>query len=203
MRGIPRSHGGARRSWRSCASFAIVLGACSSAATPAPSAAPPASSGPTAAATSAAPATASPAAPVTLNTIWMKQAAYSDDDVKAMIKAFTDANPNITVNTEFVAYEALHDKIVTAQVSGDGQYDTVLMDMPWPADSPTPRSSRTSPTRSRRTSRAASSTAPGPPPATRASTGACPGSMTRSSSSTTRRCSPTRASRAFPRPGTR
>ena len=30
---------------------------------------------------SAAPGSAVPAAPVTLNTIWMKQAAYSDDDV--------------------------------------------------------------------------------------------------------------------------
>ena len=134
MRGIPRSHGGARRSLALLASFVIVLGACSSAATPAPTAAPPASSGPTAAATSAAPATASSAAPVTLNTIWMKQAAYSDDDVKAMLKAFTDANPTITVNSEFVQYEALHDKIVTAQVGGNGQYDTVLMDTPWPAE---------------------------------------------------------------------
>jgi multiple sugar transport system substrate-binding protein len=51
-----------------------------------------------------------------------------------MIKAFTDANPTITVNAEFVQYEALHDKIVTAQVSGSGQYDTVLMDTPWPAE---------------------------------------------------------------------
>ena len=52
---------------------------------------------------------------VTLNTIWMKQAAYSDDEVKAMIKAFEDANPNIKVKYEFVQYESLHDKIITAQ----------------------------------------------------------------------------------------
>ncbi|MDQ2934882.1 MAG: extracellular solute-binding protein [Chloroflexota bacterium] len=71
---------------------------------------------------------------VTLNTIWMKQAAYSDNEVKAMVKAFTDANPNIKVTTEFVQYESLHDKIVTAQVTGNGQYDTVLMDTPWPAE---------------------------------------------------------------------
>jgi multiple sugar transport system substrate-binding protein len=83
---------------------------------------------------SAAPGSAVPAAPVTLNTIWMKQAAYSDQDVMAMIQAFEAANPGITVNAEFVPYEALHDKIVTAQISGSGQYDTVLMDTPWPAE---------------------------------------------------------------------
>ena len=71
---------------------------------------------------------------VTLNTIWMKQAAYSDDEVKAMITAFEDKNPNIKVNAEFVAYESLHDKIITAQSTGGGQYDTVLMDTPWPAE---------------------------------------------------------------------
>jgi multiple sugar transport system substrate-binding protein len=71
---------------------------------------------------------------VTLRTIWMKQAAYSDDEVKAMIKAFEDKNPNIKVNAEFVAYESLHDKIITAQSTGGGLYDTVLMDTPWPAE---------------------------------------------------------------------
>jgi multiple sugar transport system substrate-binding protein len=71
---------------------------------------------------------------VRLNTIWMKQAAYSDDEVKGMIAAFEAANPNIKVNAEFVQYESLHDKIVTAQSTGNGQYDTVLMDTPWPAE---------------------------------------------------------------------
>ena len=71
---------------------------------------------------------------VTLNTIWMKQAAYSDDEVKAMIAAFEAANPTIKVKAEFVQYESLHDKIVTAQSTGNGQYDTVLMDTPWPAE---------------------------------------------------------------------
>jgi multiple sugar transport system substrate-binding protein len=132
MRGSPRSQTGAGRSLALLAGIAIGLAACSSSTTPSPSAAATSAAPATAAATSAAPPTA--AAPVTLNTIWMKQAAYSDDDVKAMIKAFTDANPNITVNAEFVQYEALHDKIVTAQISGSGQYDTVLMDTPWPAE---------------------------------------------------------------------
>jgi multiple sugar transport system substrate-binding protein len=78
--------------------------------------------------------TTSSGGPVTLKTIWMKQAGYSETEIQAMTDAFTAANPNITVDLEFVQYEALHDKIVTGQVSGEGQYDTVLMDTPWPAE---------------------------------------------------------------------
>jgi multiple sugar transport system substrate-binding protein len=78
---------------------------------------------------------ASPSAgPVTLRALFMKQAAYSEADVKAMTDAFTAANPGITVSTDFVGYEALHDKIVTDQVGGSGLYDVVLMDTPWPAE---------------------------------------------------------------------
>ncbi len=78
---------------------------------------------------------ASPSAgPVTLNALFMKQAAYSEDNVTEMTKAFEDANPNVTVNLEFVAYDALHDKIVTDQVGGAGSYDTVLLDAIWPAE---------------------------------------------------------------------
>ncbi len=72
--------------------------------------------------------------PVTLNALFMKQAAYSEDNVKEMAAAFTAANPNVTVNLEFVAYDALHDKIVTSQAGGAGTYDTVLMDAIWPAE---------------------------------------------------------------------
>ncbi|HEX7431811.1 MAG TPA: extracellular solute-binding protein [Candidatus Limnocylindrales bacterium] len=72
--------------------------------------------------------------PVTLHALFMKQAGYSDADVKAMTNDFMAAHPNIKVETEFVAYEALHDKIVTDQVGGSGQYDVVLMDAIWPAE---------------------------------------------------------------------
>jgi multiple sugar transport system substrate-binding protein len=72
--------------------------------------------------------------PVTLNALFMKQAAYSEDNVKDMTAAFAAANPNITVNLEFVAYDALHDKIVTDQAGGAGTYDTVLLDAIWPAE---------------------------------------------------------------------
>jgi multiple sugar transport system substrate-binding protein len=71
---------------------------------------------------------------VTLHGLFMKQAAYSDEEVKAMSDAFTAANPKITIELEFVSYEALHDKIVTDQVGGSGTYDTVLVDAIWPAE---------------------------------------------------------------------
>jgi multiple sugar transport system substrate-binding protein len=72
------------------------------------------------------------AAPVTLNALFMQQAAYSNQDVQGMTSKFTKANPTITVNPTFVAYEALHDKIVTAAPAGT--YDVVLIDVIWPPE---------------------------------------------------------------------
>jgi len=68
-----------------------------------------------------------------LNALFMAQAAYSEADVRAMTEAFTKANPDVTVNLEFVPYEGLHDKTVLAQGSGGG-YDVVLFDVIWPAE---------------------------------------------------------------------
>lgn len=72
-------------------------------------------------------------AETTLNALFMAQAAYSEDNVRAMTDAFTKANPDIKVNIEFVPYEGLHDKTVLAQGSGSG-YDVVLFDVIWPAE---------------------------------------------------------------------
>jgi multiple sugar transport system substrate-binding protein len=74
------------------------------------------------------------AGPVTLNALFMKQAAYSEENVTEMAKAFETTNPNVKVNLEFVAYDALHDKIVTDQAGGAGTYDAVLLDAIWPAE---------------------------------------------------------------------
>ncbi len=71
---------------------------------------------------------------VTLHVLLMKQAAYSDTDVAAMTAEFNKSHPDITVEREFVAYDALHDKIVTAQAGGGGVYDVILVDTPWPAE---------------------------------------------------------------------
>lgn len=64
--------------------------------------------------------------------LFMKQAGYSEDDITKMTAAFAAANPDITVKPEFVAYEALHDKIVAAGPAGT--YDVVLIDVIWPAE---------------------------------------------------------------------
>src|SRR5262245_48545575 len=74
------------------------------------------------------------AADVSLNALFMKQAAYSEDDIRAMTSDFEKANPGIKVNLEFVPYEALHDKIVAAQGAGGSGYDVVLYDVIWPAE---------------------------------------------------------------------
>lgn len=71
---------------------------------------------------------------VTLQFLTMKQAAYSDTDVNNMITAFKNENPNIDVVVTFVPYESLHDKIVTDQASGAGQFDVVLIDGIWPGE---------------------------------------------------------------------
>jgi multiple sugar transport system substrate-binding protein len=67
-----------------------------------------------------------------VNALFMKQAAYSEDDVKAMIASFTAAYPKIKVTPTFVAYEALQPKIVAAAPAGT--YDVVLIDVIWPAE---------------------------------------------------------------------
>lgn len=72
-------------------------------------------------------------AATTLRALFMAQAAYSEADVRAMTEAFTKANPDVTVELEFVPYEGLHDKTVLAQGSGGG-YDVVLFDVIWPAE---------------------------------------------------------------------
>lgn len=68
----------------------------------------------------------------TINALFMKQAGYSEDDIKAMTASFQQANPKIKVKPTFVAYEALHDKIVAAAPAGT--YDVVLIDVIWPPE---------------------------------------------------------------------
>jgi len=76
----------------------------------------------------------SAAAATSLNALFMTQAAYSENDIRAMTAAFEKAHPDINVNLEFVPYEALHDKIVAARGAGGNGYDVVLFDAIWPAE---------------------------------------------------------------------
>src|ERR1700757_3074875 len=85
-----------------------------------------------AASTSSAAPAATSSGPVTLNNLFQQQAGYSASDLAGMTKAFEQAHPNIKVNNTLVAYEALHDKIVSAGPAG--AYDVVLGDVIWPAE---------------------------------------------------------------------
>lgn len=69
-----------------------------------------------------------------ISALFMTQAAYSENDIRAMTADFTKLHPDIDVNLEFVPYEALHDKIVAARGAGGKGYDVVLFDAIWPAE---------------------------------------------------------------------
>ncbi|MFD8381787.1 extracellular solute-binding protein [Streptomyces sp. NPDC059679] len=68
----------------------------------------------------------------TLHPLFIQQAGYSADNVRAMTAAFEKAHPDINVVPTFVTYEALHDKIVTAAAAGT--YDVVVIDCIWPSE---------------------------------------------------------------------
>ncbi|HEU4349016.1 MAG TPA: substrate-binding domain-containing protein [Actinoplanes sp.] len=68
----------------------------------------------------------------TVKTLFMKQAGYSEDDIRAMTHDFHAKYPKINVEPSFVAYEALHDKIVAAAPAST--FDVVLIDVIWPAE---------------------------------------------------------------------
>ena len=71
---------------------------------------------------------------VVLKALFMQQAAYSDADVRSMTADFEKAHPGVKIDLEFVAYEALHDKIVASEGSSGSGYDVVLFDDMWPAE---------------------------------------------------------------------
>ena len=69
-----------------------------------------------------------------INALFMTQAAYSENDIRAMTSDFEKQHPDVKVNLEFVPYEALHDKIVAARGAGGNGYDVVLFEAIWPAE---------------------------------------------------------------------
>lgn len=71
---------------------------------------------------------------VTLRALFMAQAGYQQSDIEAITDEYEAQHPDVNIELDFVAYEALHDKIVTAATSGAGTYDVVLMDCIWPAE---------------------------------------------------------------------
>ncbi len=69
--------------------------------------------------------------PITLNMISMAQAGMTTDEMNAVIAEFTALHPNITVVPEYVAYDALHDKIATGMAAGKSPFDIMLVDDIW------------------------------------------------------------------------
>lgn len=69
-----------------------------------------------------------------LRALFMQQAGYQQSDIEAITQEFEAQNPDVDIQLDFVAYEALHDKIITSAASGAGGYDVVLMDCIWPAE---------------------------------------------------------------------
>src|SRR5512146_2216126 len=84
--------------------------------------------------TTQAPTAAGQGEKVVLRALFMKQAGYQESDIEGITSEFKAKNPNIDIQTEYVTYEALHDKIVTAAASKAGTYDVILIDCIWPAE---------------------------------------------------------------------
>ena len=61
----------------------------------------------------------------------MHQAAMTTDEMDAVAKEFMAANPNIKVEMEYVPYDALHDKFVTAMATNPPPYDVIMVDVIW------------------------------------------------------------------------
>lgn len=77
---------------------------------------------------------AKPAGPVVVRVLAMEQAGPTVEEMNAIVEEFNKSNPNIKVEIEYVAYDALHDKITTAMASTPPAYDVFLVDDIWYAE---------------------------------------------------------------------
>jgi multiple sugar transport system substrate-binding protein len=71
------------------------------------------------------------AKPVTIHVLTMQQAAMTTEEMDGVAKEFMAANPNVKVEMEYVSYDALHDKIVTAMATTPPPYDVIMVDVIW------------------------------------------------------------------------
>ena len=72
--------------------------------------------------------------PKTVKVLAMQQAGATPEEMNAIVAKFNEAHPNIKVEIEYVAYDALHDKITTAMAANPPTYDVVLVDDIWYAE---------------------------------------------------------------------
>lgn len=89
-------------------------------------------------ATEAPAVTEAPAAPaaeeVTIRVLAMEQAGPTVDEMNTIVSEFNQQYPNIKVEIDYVAYDALHDKIITGMASTTPAYDVFLVDDIWYAE---------------------------------------------------------------------
>lgn len=74
------------------------------------------------------------AGPVTIHVLAMEQAGPTVDEMNSIVGEFNKQNPDVKVEIEYVAYDALHDKITTAMASNPPAYDVFLVDDIWYAE---------------------------------------------------------------------
>ncbi|MBK8051362.1 MAG: extracellular solute-binding protein [Anaerolineales bacterium] len=72
--------------------------------------------------------------PTTIKVLAMQQAGPTVEEMDSIVGEFNAANPDIKVEIEYVAYDALHDKIVTAMATNPPAYDVILVDDIWYAE---------------------------------------------------------------------
>lgn len=72
--------------------------------------------------------------PSTIRVLAMEQAGPTVEEMNAIVEEFNQANPDIKVEIEYVAYDALHDKVTTAMASNPPAYDVFLADDIWYAE---------------------------------------------------------------------
>jgi multiple sugar transport system substrate-binding protein len=74
------------------------------------------------------------AGPVTVRVLSMEQAGPTADEMNTIVEEFNQLNPNVNVAIDYVSYDALHDKIITAMASSPPAYDVFLVDDIWYAE---------------------------------------------------------------------
>lgn len=68
---------------------------------------------------------------ITLRLIGMQQAGMTPEEMNAVIQEFEAAHPGVRIEATYVAYDALHDKLVTSISPARPAYDIVLVDDIW------------------------------------------------------------------------
>jgi multiple sugar transport system substrate-binding protein len=71
---------------------------------------------------------------IVLRGLYQKQAGVQVEDMDRLTAEYEASHPNIDIQWEYVAYEAIHDKVVTAAMAHTGSYDIVILDGIWPAE---------------------------------------------------------------------